>query len=607
MRLTSLALLALAACNPSPEPRTERDAERERRVLPSELWCGKQWKRRNYPGAPPGIDRYLPTGVPDLQVDLVSWQCRSACCREAPKVYNPGDGTWIETGPPPPGIVAERVEIRGWVIGDASLHLAPRHHPSMVENEITFDLQLDIDWKWSPSEVNHGRLTTPLNSVASLLRYTTPIQPGEDPAALAAELNVLPPIKVHVEINGWGARACRRSRADTLDPKTLCEFAGAAGEAPKTMLAAKPPGWNHEIFLHERELQKPGLTGEDYADCHVMSSYDVALPALSSWYPFNVMPSQEGTADKSSGHCLLQRTPSGEVHSPWDESKNADGSKKGWRQGTIHRGTYVRLVGTLWEDGNHNQQSCWNGKGSFSAERGWVEMHPVDELHFPPPPPYPPPQPDLDGDGEPDSGYCSGVPVAGDPMKTRCIVQLCSAESPDAPARRKMPTFRWRPAPNLHCEYQVTEVVDKESLLTSFTRCMSFRDGKCATGSVTTRTIDGRLVLDAEAIGQPGRGRGLVRAAYDITAVNCCTPKCAGRCGGPNGCGGECSSKCPGSARCNPTTHRCEGFTEVDCEASCRKENQDCIGLCSAMPKAAACKVECAKDLADCLNGKCGK
>lgn len=42
----------------------------------------------------------------------------------------------------------------------------------------------------------------------------------------------------------------------------------------------------------------------------------------------------------------------------------------------LSNGDYVRVVGTLWEDGNHGQNTCWfSGR---TSDRGWPEIHPVD-------------------------------------------------------------------------------------------------------------------------------------------------------------------------------------------------------------------------------------
>lgn len=44
----------------------------------------------------------------------------------------------------------------------------------------------------------------------------------------------------------------------------------------------------------------------------------------------------------------------------------------------LQTGDYVRLVGTLWEDGNHGHGDCWTMSNSRTSQRGWLEMHPVD-------------------------------------------------------------------------------------------------------------------------------------------------------------------------------------------------------------------------------------
>jgi hypothetical protein len=578
-----LMVLVLAACPPrrnDPVPSESRSGP----PRPSELFCGKLWKNPNYPGERPGINKYLPTGVPDRELDLVSSKCETGCCREAEKTAL-GGGMYAEVAIPR-GIVLERAEVRGWVLGGAGIHLPSGGgtHPATVENEITFDLQPDIDWK--PDRPAGGGNPTPINSLDALLRYTSPFLPGENKDDKSPDYhNIMPPIRIHVEINGWGSRACRRPWPETFDAKRLCDFARAN----------RPPGWNYEVFLHERvpALETPGV---DYSDCHKLTDYNVALPGLSSWFPFNVLPQNEIASYDNSTYCVLQRTPDGKVRSTWDQSKGT------WQPEVIQEGQYVRLVGTLWEDGSHNQKNCWNGDRSFSADRGWVEMHPVDELQFLTPPTYPRPGSVASSTGT--AGMCDGTPLAGDPNKTRCIVQLCSAEGPTAPAVRRMPTLRWTPqGAKAGCRYKVNAILDNKSSTTSFTGCSSYNSNACETGTVSWDGTKGtEFILNATAIGVPGQKRGIVRAGYEIT-LDCCQRKCAGRCGGSDGCGGTCgAADCPDGTTCQQSTRRCVGVTSSDCKAKCEKDYQDCRRGCSGNPN---CIKGCNQDHGACL-GACG-
>jgi PA14 domain/HYR domain len=49
--------------------------------------------------------------------------------------------------------------------------------------------------------------------------------------------------------------------------------------------------------------------------------------------------------------------------------------------GDLERGDYVRIRGTLWQDGSHSESApglaCWEG-GSLRGHGGWTEIHPVD-------------------------------------------------------------------------------------------------------------------------------------------------------------------------------------------------------------------------------------
>lgn len=509
---------------------------------PSELWCGSMWKNHDYSGERIGVNRYLPTGTRNAELDLVSSVCRS-CCRG--NAYS--------------GVVLERAEVRGWLTSNADLHIfPPSNHPANVENEITFDLLPDIDWVPAANSK-----TTPINSLGALLKFTTPLINPD--LVEPFDANVMPPVRFHIEINGWGARACKRPTPEAFDPAAkLCEFARCN----------RPSNFGYEIFFRR------SATADD-SDCTSTTEYKVDLPGFSTWLPFNILPTVASTDYGRFKYCILQRTPAGEVRSSWSEASNY------YRDETLVRGRYVRLVGTLWEDTPHATVNCWNVLNSFSADRGWAEMHPVDEIEVPAEP-------------HPQRELCDPSSLPDSPNKARCVVQLCSAEHGGAPARRTMPSFKWSP-PDSHpdCRYKVREVVDDDAT-TGFTNCSTYRGGVCQSGVVSYATRGSEFKLDAVAEGVPGERRGMVRAGYEIVA-DCCKRQCAGRCGGDDKCGGTCPRMCPRGKICNEHTLSCVAKpvpSHEECLASCDENEEECRSVCSGDPN---CFRRCGQKKGRCL------
>jgi len=252
----------------------------------------------------------------------------------------------------------------------------------------------------------------------------------------------------------------------------------------------------------------------------------------------------------------------------------------------FHAGAYVRLVGTLWEDGAHingcslighifnpshydcppsNQaKQCWSAAAPFG--RGYTEMHPVDFAEFLPPPPFP---------------------------HNVLAYALCTSGG-DATSVQDSATPLFAKPVN-RSVLSTDELVDW-----NFTNAISL--------TPSPRFVIGPYQTNFNFGVNSTNSYGLIKSVYDVNWS--CSPQCQGRCGGDDGCGtgGICPgvglTYCPGTARC--TSSCCTTCGPQTCGGS-----DGCGGTCPGagltyFPLTDACSATCGPPPFDCSNCDCG-
>ena len=233
--------------------------------------------------------------------------------------------------------------------------------------------------------------------------------------------------------------------------------------------------------------------------------------------------------------------------------------------GAFKLGDYVRIVGTLWEDENHNgAEPCYEGTVR-SARRGWTEIHPVDFMARIPSP-RPPPQPGFSRTGLAFQSICFS--------STTTHTELVRV--PILPPAR----------PQGNVQLRVREIVDPE-----FTNFTSITGN--AVESQRVQISGASAMSSVEISSQAGVRRGLFHAAYQATWEPC-TLQCDGKCGGaPNGCGGRCTGGCASGQACSRGAC-CPAGTQWcgdACAAKCTCEPCPCGG--TSCVGSAACTHVC--------------
>jgi hypothetical protein len=210
------------------------------------------------------------------------------------------------------------------------------------EHEVTFDFEPEIGWaSTSPNAIN---------TLDKVVRYSTPIVPNDCLAGRAvgtcygkdswrAEGSG---VALHVEVNAWGpGRVCPGWK---LGRPTCPEYAN------------RPPGWDYRIARFATVGGKCPLTPG--------AQQPLSPP---SYLPFFINP-------WGGGGCVIVTRPDG-THVA---SVHPDGSEQPPPTAVIYD-SYVRIVGTLWEDGEHgNLGGCFTQDSTRG--RGHMEIHPVDLL-----------------------------------------------------------------------------------------------------------------------------------------------------------------------------------------------------------------------------------
>lgn len=282
-------------------------------------------------------------------------------------------------------------------------------------------------------------------------------------------------------------------------------------------------------------------------------------------------------------------------------------------------GDYVRIVGTLWEDDSHGSGACWRQAASRTAQRGWLEVHPVDFIARITPPRNP------DGTVRSSSGLTFASVCAGSSLgaNTRSV------------AVEVRPTYA-RPGPHWRLRYQ--EVINPE-----WTNMRSL-DATSAQQSGRVVVADDHVTVNVTVhAGALWGGRGMYHAAWRAwwepgpcasctadercVANRCCRPVCAGRCG-DDGCGGQCPA-CASGQRCtngtcclpscdngcgaSPTTcaagQRCVGGAccTPRCDGRCDGGDDGCGGTCNGVcPGGAVCEQQrCRRCASECAGRGC--
>jgi hypothetical protein len=185
-------------------------------------------------------------------------------------------------------------------------------------------------------------------------------------------------------------------------------------------------------------------------------------------------------------------------------------------RGRFQAGDYVRVVGTLWEDGAHGA-NCWKAPGSHSAERGWLELHSVDFMARVPPEAR---------------GQVNTSPDGLRPTEIATLGVCLPSSVGGATEVKRIDVFPATAKPPGHWRAAAREV-----------RSADFTNEGTAT-TVLSKTAD-RVKVQATVTAPPGlTARGLFFAAYTGYWERC-TASCGGKCGGAyDGCDGACTGGC---------------------------------------------------------------
>jgi hypothetical protein len=274
-------------------------------------------------------------------------------------------------------VADEHVELRGWVRSWSAF--------SEPGGEVAFDFEPDIDWTSDRVDV------MPINKPADVLRLTTAYRDYHeyDPATTP---NGEDYVVIHVEVKGWSAGdACEiegwppqgvgsgcnlptggcihqwtycpayTSRVKTLQrtgewPFELARLSAAdAAKVPICGVPTRPDPAAADAVLDQIERIPAGkVAGQRYL------LWNDFYPG---WYPFPIAPADGWNGTDADGVFLLDHKNRCRVVDPI----------------LLRPGDYVRLVGTLWEDGDHNIPGCLH---DVRPGRGWTELHPVDEIEI---------------------------------------------------------------------------------------------------------------------------------------------------------------------------------------------------------------------------------
>jgi hypothetical protein len=238
--------------------------------------------------------------------------------------------------------------------------------------------------------------------------------------------------------------------------------------------------------------------------------------------------------------------------------------------GPFHAGDYVRMIGTIWEDGNHKSPgdalveeidsavgiataSCWVQTPSSTEERGWKEIHPVDFIARIQ-------EPIVSGHRKKGNGIV---------FVSACAHTTSSANQNEAGAV----VAPVNPKPGRHTRI----TVDKQPV-DAWTR----KDSVIAGPHVQVESDHASVEVSVQSVAN--RDRGLFRAAYRARWEQC-TPDCANKCrGASDDCDGTCTSPpcatCPdGSAppcvKCPADSSPCRcGGCSTDCLKYCNQHSK---------------------------------
>lgn len=215
--------------------------------------------------------------------------------------------------------------------------------------------------------------------------------------------------------------------------------------------------------------------------------------------------------------------------------------------GPFQGGDYVRMVGTLWEDGAHGSGGCWVAPGTHSANRGWLEMHSVDFMARLPPPTRS--RPHTAGKGEKMQLALLGV----------CVPSNASGGT----AKQSIDVFPSEPKPTGHWRPHL-----KEYPSDAFTNR--------GTEVIAVYRQADRVSVTASVTAPPSFiSRGLFFAGYTATWERC-NASCTGKCGGVyDGCDGVCTASCGANRECQ--SGRC-----VSVRPPCPDDRERCRGRCCA-------------------------
>lgn len=454
------------------------------------------------------------------------------------------------SNPNAPDIPAtERTELRGWFRGGG--------FSGSDEEEYGFNILLDNGWSTPVPGVN------PVNTLDKINQAVTPYNIIDEGWKTSADgynrvYGGAYQALIHVEVDAWGSvRGCEAS---------------GLGSGCDYYFRHKPEGWKYCYY----NVNSPpnGLPPSNLPQC----------------YPFPLTANPDGTPNVTGPFPL--------------DLGNAPPA--------FQVGDYIRVVGTLWEDGPHingcqwytifNRQhnvqcdkvneakQCWN-QGSTSG-RGWKEIHPVDLMEKIPAPAYP------------HSVYAYAACTTGDP-----------AELQDYLYAYKSPPFK-------NSRIQIDGLVDG-----SFTNWRSFVGGPPTFGPADN--IYGTVHFSVDS--KMWAYRGLYKGVFD--AYWGCAPDCQGRCSGDDGCGGSCgsgssagqqcvNSQCVCTAQCGPSSkcgddNGCGGHCPGSCDSgrfcvdgACQdcpagQSQCPCLGSCASPAACRQCNTGCPAGTipCDCTDG----
>lgn len=552
-RLRSLgASLLLLACllparpafaQTTPDPRLTRLVPDGGVVAASAVFCGNGRKYRN--GTTSGSVN-VPNDCSPIGPDcpFIGVRAGLAVCN------NNSDGIYPVTR------AIERAEIRGWIVQTFNIDWLGRvENGAQFDEEATLDILLDTGW--------------PTYATGATCDVVSP-DSNPNPCALN-DIHAIGDLLTPHNIIAMG----RRSQSAPLSCGQYCGPSGCFPAQSCTQVsslgALSPVPMNYQDKQNFFDGINNGYNDEDYNIFAQLGGWEnheqfggtgsaIVHVEIDGWGPHrgcNVGDTINDQATVPQASCInsggayynyLDTAPVGwtfETH-----SRDSGGAVIRWPfpmydvvggqfVPRYSVGQYVRIVGTLWKDGDHlptrdlqtgpcqagpstfcsvrdQAHSCWDGDDDYTNHGGWVEMHPVDYMAV------------LSPDLTPDPRK----------LHTLAAYEICSKAGDTQTIDH---TFSIGPPPGGKswatggtALMRVTEHLNE-----AFTNDTSLRPSWNASrwyGDGTFNTV--RVQVTAADANPPAKFTAFYDAWWD------CTPSCAQACapGAPDGCGGQCAS-----------------------------------------------------------------